>query len=152
MLCPFPRRFLPEDKQIFNYCLSRARQVIKTLLESWQQNLEFLEDTATKITQAACCLPNYIRTSEINNPPSAHFYCPQGFVNLDDNDGNIIPGDSRSEISSSALESVQGTGSNTYSQSASDLRDTIMSFMTTPQGEVSWRYARVRDHGHRLQS
>ena len=158
MLRPFPGRFLPEDKQIFNYRLSRARRVIEntfgimaTKFRIFRRSIVANPDKVTKITQAACCLHNYLRISEINNPPSARFYCPPGFVDVEDNDGNVIPGDWRSEISPSALQSVQRTGSNTYSRSASDLRDSIMTFMTTPQGEVPWQYAHVRSHGNRLQ-
>ena len=29
LLCPFPGRFLPENRRIFNYCLSRARCIIE---------------------------------------------------------------------------------------------------------------------------
>ena len=155
MLRPFPRRFLPEDKQI----LSRARRVIENSFgimaikfRIFRRPIVANPDKVTKITQAACCLHNYLWISEINNPPSARFYCPPGFVDLEDNDRNVIPGDWRSEISSSGLQSVHRTSSNTYSRSASDLRDTIMRFLNTPQGEVSWQYAHVRSHGKRLQS
>ena len=67
MLRPFPGRFLPEDKQIFNYRLSRARRVIEN---TFGRSIVANPDKVTKITQAACCLHNYLRISEINNPPS----------------------------------------------------------------------------------
>ena len=51
---------------------------------------------------------------------------------------------------SGALQNVQHIGSNMYSRSASELRDTLMNFMTTPQGEVSWQYAHVCSHGERM--
>ena len=126
--------------------------IMATKFRIFRRSIAANPDEVTKITQATCCLHNYLRISKINNPPSARFYCPPGFVHVESNDGNVILGDWRSEISSSALQSVQRTGSNTYSWSASDLRDSIMTFMITPQGKVSWQYAHVCSHGNRLQS
>ena len=99
---------------------------------------------ATKITKAACCLHNYLRICEMKNTPSS---CPPGYIDREDSEGNIIPGDWRSDSSSGGLQSVQHVGSNTYSRSASDLRDTLMRFMKTPEGEV---YSHVRDCGRHL--
>lgn len=92
MLHPFPGRFLPEDKQIFNYCLSGAPWVIQNTfgIMAWKsrifkRSIVVNPDKVTKITWAACCMHNNLRISEINNPPCARFYCPSGFVDLEDN-------------------------------------------------------------------
>ena len=103
----------------------------------------------TKITNAACCLHNYLKITEINSPPSSHSYCPPGYVDREDDCGNMILGDWRSSGPSHALQRIEHVGSNTYSYSAADLRDTVMNFMTTPEGEVSWQYAHMRNHGTR---
>ena len=106
--------------------------IMATKFRIFRRSIVANPDKVTKITkQPVVCTTT--------NPPSARFYCPLGFVDKEVKDGNIIPGHWRSEISSSALQSVQYTGSNTYSWSASDLRDSIMSFMTNLQGVVSWQ-------------
>ena len=73
VLHPFPGRFSPEDKQIFNYRLSRARQVIKntfrimaTKFRIFRRYIVANPDKVTKINKAACCFHNYLWISEIN--------------------------------------------------------------------------------------
>ena len=83
----------------------------------------------------------------MHNPPSSCFYCPPGYVDREDSQGNVIPGEWRSDSSSGTLQSVQSMGSNTYSRPVSELQDSIMNFLTTPEGEVPWQYAYVHDHG-----
>ena len=157
LLRPYPGRFLPQGKQIFNYHLSRARRVIENIFGIMATKFRIFSraivanpDKVTKITKSACCLHNYLRICEMHNPPSSCLYCPPGYVDREHGQGNVIPGDWRSEISSGALQSVQRIGSNSYSCLASELRDSIMNFMTTPEGEIPWQYAHVCDHGERL--
>ena len=145
MLRPYPGRFLPKNKRIFNYRLSRARRVIEntfgiltTKFRIFRRAIVANPEKVTKITKAACCLLNYLRIYEMHNSASSCFYCPPGYINREDAEGNVIPGDWRME-SPGALQSVQHIGSNTYSSSASKLRDTLMDFMTTPEGEIPWQ-------------
>ena len=86
----------------------------------------------------------------MHSPPSSCVYCPPGYVDREDGQGNVIPGDWRSDSSSGVLQSVQRIGSNTYSRPASELRDSMMNFMTTPEGEVPWQYAHVNDPSEQL--
>ena len=62
MLRPYPGKFLPENKQIFNYRLSRARRVIEntfgimaTKFRIFRRSIVANPAKATKITKAACC-------------------------------------------------------------------------------------------------
>ena len=98
MLRPYPGKFLPENKRIFNYRLSRARRVIEntfgimsTKFRIFRRSIIANPDKVTEITKAACCLHNYLRTCEMHNAPSNCCYCPPGYVDREDNEGNVIP-------------------------------------------------------------
>ena len=152
MLHPYPGKFLPENKQIFNYRPSSNTKyinfgIMSTKFRIFRRSIIANPDKVTKITKAACCLHNYLRICEMHNSSSSCFYCPPGYVDREDNEGNVIPGDWRSDGSSNALRTVQHVGSNNYSRSASELRDTMIDFMTTPEGAVPWQYTHVRSCG-----
>ena len=51
----------------------------------------------TNILKAACCLHNYLKMSEASNTTSSQLYCLPGYINHEDKDGNLIPGDWRQE-------------------------------------------------------
>ena len=72
MLRPYPGRFLEEDRQIFNYRLSRARRVIENTFgimaakfRIFRRPIIACPEKVTKITKAACCLHNYLKISEM---------------------------------------------------------------------------------------
>ena len=46
-----------------------------------------------KIAQAACALHNYFKISEMNSPLSTQIYCPPGYLDKEDSQGNVILGD-----------------------------------------------------------
>ena len=100
----------------------------------------------TTITKAACCLHNYLKISEARNATSNRPYCPSGYADHEDGDGNLIPGDWRLETAD-AIRDIGRVGSNTYSQSAADLRDTMMSYFTSSAGVVPWQINDVRSSG-----
>lgn len=108
MLRPYPGSFLSENKRIFNYRLSRAQTIIEnafgimaTKFCIFRRAIVANPDKVTKITKAACCLHNYLKISEGHNSTSNRPYCPPGYVDREDADGNLIPGDWR-------LESAEG--------------------------------------------
>ena len=69
-------------------------------------------DKVVKITKDTCCLHNNLRIYEMQNSASNCFYCPPEYIDREDTDGNIIPGDWRLQ-NSGALQSTQHLGSNT---------------------------------------
>ena len=103
ILRPFPGRFLEEDRQIFNYRLSRARRIIENTFGIMTSKFRIFRrpiianpDKVTKITKAACCLHNYLKISEMRSSiSSTRHYCPPGYVDHEDPLGNFIPGDWR---------------------------------------------------------
>ena len=153
MLRPYPGRYLPESKRIFNYRLSRARRIIEntfgimaTKFRIFRRSIVANPVKVTKIIKAACCLHNYLKISEAHNPSSNRPYCPPGYTDHEDGNGNMTPGNWRLEVTG-GITDISRTGSNTYTHTAADLRDTIMNYFTSSVGAVSWQISHVRSSG-----
>ena len=153
MLRPYPGRYLPDNKRIFNYRLSRARRIIEntfgimaTKFRIFRRAIIANPEKVTKITKAACSLHNYLKISEACNATSNRPYCPPGYADHEGGDGNLIPGDWRLEAAN-GIRDICRVGSNTYSHSAANLRDTLMSYFTSSDGAVPWQIHHVRSSG-----
>ena len=153
MMRPYPGRFLPENKRIFNYRLSRARRIIENTFGIMVSKFRIFRRAilanpvkVTKITKAACCLHNYLKISEARNPSSQRQYCPPGYADREDIHGNVLPGDWRLQRSE-GIRDMQRVGSNTFSRSAAEVRDTLMEHFVSPQGSVPWQVNHVRSCG-----
>ena len=129
MLRPYPGRYLLEGKRIFNYRLARARRIIEnsfgimaTKFRVFRRPIIASPEKVTCITKAACSLHNYMKISEARNTTSNRPYCPPGYIDHEDRDGNLIPGDCQQEAVD-GIRDIQRVGSNTHSRSAAELRD-----------------------------
>ena len=149
MLRPYPGRYLPENKRIFNYRLSRARRIIEntfgilaTKFRVFRRPIVALPDKVTCITKAACSLHNYLKITEASSTASNRPYCPPGYTDQEDRDGNFIPGDWRQEVS--GMKNIPRIGSNTYTRSAAELRDTLMNYFISSEGAVPWQLNYIR--------
>ena len=146
MLRPYPGKYLEDNKRIFNYRLSRARRVIEnafgilaTKFRIFRRAIIAKPKKVTRITQAACALHNYLKISEMHSPPSSRIYCPPGYVDREDAQGNVIPGDWRAE-GGSGLQPVGQLGGNRCSRSAIEVRETLMAYFNNSQaGALPWQ-------------
>lgn len=150
LLRPYPGRYLSEDKRIFNYRLSRARRIIEnafgimsTKFRIFRRAIIANPTKVTRITKAACCLHNYLKISEASNSTSSRPYCPPGYADHEDADGNLIAGDWRN-VAVDGIRDISHIGSNAYSKTAAQLRDTMKSYFISSQGEVTWQISHVR--------
>ena len=150
MLRPYPGRYLSESRRIFNYRLSRARRIIEntfgimaTKFRIFRRPIIANPDKVTNITKAACSLHNYLKISEACNTTSSQPSCPPGYIDHEDRDGNLVPGDWRQEAAD-GIRGISRLGSNTYFRSAAELRDTMMNFFISPEGAVPWQLNHVR--------
>ena len=91
----------------------------------------------TNITQAAYALHNYLKISKIHCPVSDRIYCPSGYIDREDLQGNILPGDWRTQ--GIKLSSIIQAGSNMYSKSAAEIRDSMMSYFNSSIRAVPWQ-------------
>ena len=153
MLRPYPGRFLTEGKRIFNYRLSRARRIIENTFGIMASKFRIFRraiianpEKMTKVTKAACCLHNYLKISEACCPSSQRHYCPPGYLGRETQDGNIVPGDWRSQTAD-GIQDIRRMGSNTFSRSAAELRTTMTEYFTSEYGSVPWQINHVRSCG-----
>jgi hypothetical protein len=91
LMKPHPGKFLSEEKKIFNYRLSRARQVIENAFgiaaARWRVLRKPIQASARKvasITKATCALHNYLMIEEFGIPNQSKRYCPAGFIDAED--------------------------------------------------------------------
>ena len=152
LLRPYPgtkKGTLTEPKSVFNYRLSRARRVIENtfgiLVARWRifrAPIKASVENIDKYVLATLSLHNYLRQTENAG------YCPLGFVDREDADGNIKPGEWRSEVQSgNALLPLKRKRHNTrYTDSAITLRDSLKTYLNGP-GSVPWQVKYVRRTG-----
>ena len=70
----------------------------------------------------------------MHSPPSARIYCPPGYIDREDFQGNIALGDWRTNHG--LLHPISQVGSNRYSRSAAEMRDTLMN---SSSGTLPWQ-------------
>ena len=68
-------------------------------------------------------------------------YIPPGFVDSEDSEGNIIPGNWRREVNydSAGLRQLGRITRNRYTFHAGRSRDDFMAFFDSPPGRVPWQ-------------
>jgi len=145
MLKPFARIDANDQKRIFNYRLSRARQIIENCFGIAAARFRIFRKpiiakvaNVIKITKAVVALHNYmmIRQSRFGDDR----YCPSNFVDRESLDG-ISYGEWRNEVQGyQGLIPIASTGSNNYSRSAKEVREDFMTYFNSKDGEVSWQY------------
>lgn len=120
LLRPFPGRSLNDDRRIFNYRLSRARQHIECsfgiMSKKWrvfQTSILVEPNFAVTVTKACCVLHNFVRRRDgINNDDI--FSCA-----MDD------------------LTNQRGTGNS--STNAKEVREHFVKYFNTPKHALKWQ-------------
>ena len=152
---PYPGRHLPERKRIFNYRLSCARRTIENtfgiLVARWRifhRPINVHPDKVSSIVKATCCLHNFLKVDDGCQTSSNRRYCPSNFTDYEDRHGAVVPGDWRSLAQgTTGISNLRHVGSNTHSQSAAGLRDTLAALFDSPQGALPWQYTYIRSCG-----
>ncbi|XP_008183327.1 uncharacterized protein LOC103309516 [Acyrthosiphon pisum] len=124
LLRPFPDRTLNNNKRIFNYRLSRARQYIKCsfgiLSKKWrvfQTSMLVDPNVAVKITKACCVLHNFVRRR-------------------DGRDGEGIFEDTQSNLMESITER-RGVGNS--QTNAKYIREYFATYVNDPKHALNWQ-------------
>ena len=76
-------------------------------------------------------------------------YCPAGFTDSEDGDGNIVEGGwRRDSTESQGLDRMGSLGGNRYGRAAADVRDLYRDYFSSTEGEISWQYHHVNRTGY----
>jgi hypothetical protein len=155
LLRPYPGRYLPDEKKVFNYRLSRARRTIENafgiLVARWRifrSTIIANDSTVEKLILAAICLHNFIKTDEDSLSPQARKYCPTNFVDYEDSSGNLRLGQWREKAQQNFFFRIGRTGANAYRQVVKELRDTLATYLCSPEGEMQHQYAYINRGRH----
>ncbi|XP_070390950.1 uncharacterized protein [Dermacentor albipictus] len=140
-LRPYPGKYLTPTQRVFNYRLSRARRIVKNafgiLAARWRVllgHINLLPDNATYVVLACCVLHNFLCAA------SEATYCPPGYADVEDDYGNIVPAQWRTEIQRRDLLDLEATPSRNYSASAAATRNMFAQYFMN-EGAVTWQWA-----------
>ncbi|KAJ8913057.1 hypothetical protein NQ315_006558, partial [Exocentrus adspersus] len=126
---PYSGKYLEEKKNIFNYRLSRCRRTIENtfkilLAQRWRRLRNPIiasEEICELVIMATVVLHNFLQKGEQDMEPSERMYSPTGFVDWEDDTGNIHLGHWRRDPGTN-LRSIGRLGSNNASTSVQKLR------------------------------
>lgn len=150
LMKPYPGKNLSEFERVFNYRLSRARRTIENafgiLSAKWRifrRPIRGSLQLVNKIVQASVCLHNYLRLTE------NAAYIPAGFVDTEDNIGNIVPGGWRNEVEGDegGFRQLNRVGGNRYTFESNNIRNNFKHYFNSPVGELPWQLQHVRSCG-----
>lgn len=86
---PYPGKYLTDRQRIFNYRLSRARQIIENtfgiLVARWRilkTTINAKVENIDNIVKAVVVLHNYCQ-SELSDSEGTNIYCPSSYVDTD---------------------------------------------------------------------
>ena len=139
LMKPYPGKCLLEDKRIHNYRHSRARRTVENsfgiLSAKWRifrRPNRAGVDTIEKVIKAAVCLHNHLRQTDTAN------YTPAGFVDNENGDGDIIPGNWPNTVQNEG-SSVTGLNHNRRNRSKFDstaLKKLLLGSINTSEAVV----------------
>ena len=139
-----------ETRKIFNYHISHARRVIENtfdiLVARWrifQKPINAKPERVEKSVLAAIALHNYLRQTD------NVCYTPNGFVDSEDNSGNIVPGQWRSILDVNSLQNVRPIRNQKHTQTAIETREVLANYLATDRS-VSWQLDYIRRTGNEL--
>jgi hypothetical protein len=135
---PYPGKSLTNLQRIFNYRLSRARQVIENtfgiLVARWRilkTTINAKIENVDNIVKALVVLHNYCQV-ELDKEKT-NIYCPPGFVDSGEEQNGIW----RQEAT--PLSSVGRMGANIARRQLYEMRNRLAEYLTSEAGSVPWQ-------------
>ncbi|GAB1864087.1 Nuclease harbi1-like protein [Camponotus japonicus] len=146
---PYSGKNLDEKKRIFNYRLSCARRTIENafgiLVSRWRvlRTIICMQPNAVdKIIMSAVCLHNFLKSFEEQQLETDRCYCPPGFVDIENNNGNIINGAWREN--NIPIPSIPPSNAHRATVEAYEEQNKLADYFLTPEGQVPWQLEYVR--------
>lgn len=94
------------------------------------------------IVMATVCLHNFIKCEEDLVEAKNRIYCPPHFIDSEDSEDNIIPGEWR-QYTENVLRDISPTSKH-HATTIAYKRDKLADYFLTQPGEVPWQYDYVR--------
>lgn len=139
LMKPFPFRNQPGPNRVYNYRLSRARNVVENAFgiiasrfRILRKPIELCPEKARGIVKTICVLHNFLMT---NN--SRRIYAPPGV--FDSNiEGVITPGTWREH--DVGMNSLPPLRHNVGCRNGKEVREELRDYFVSPEGELAWQY------------
>ena len=154
LMRPYPGPMMVyETVKIFNYRHSRERRVIENafgiLCSIWRifyKPIRASKENVEKYILTCMVLPNFLRQTD------NAFYSPQGFVDSEDSNGEIKPGQWRSgdlpETANNCFKSLRALRGSRYGKEAFEMWENLKSYLNNQDGSLAWQW----DYVHRTGS
>lgn len=97
---------------------------------------------AESIILATVCLHNFVMNKE-EHLQGFKQYCPSSYVDHEDNNHNIVPGEWRREPFCDYFQNIGRLGGNRGALVAIHQRDTIAKYFLSEEGQVPWQWQTV---------
>lgn len=117
---PYPGKLLSEDRNIFNYRLSRARRVIENA--RWRILKQTIFVIPDKIALSCVALHNFIKLNDKSNN-----YVSQNFVDKKSENHIIEDGEWRNEVD--PLQSIRTPSNNRSTRAVFNLKDVLKDYL-----------------------
>ena len=139
LMRPYPGQLTGEQK-VYNYCQSRTRKVIENAFGILSTRFRiFHVPIKASVVKAAIALRNYLRQTD------NAMYCPQGFVDSESANGEILPGHWRTlNENRGLLSDLPNVRGSRYSDDAKDMRESLKEYVNSASGQLPWQLDHVR--------
>lgn len=142
LLRPYPGKGgLNDERNIYNYRLSRARRTIENtfgiLVSQWRilkRPITCGMEKTISIVTAVVCLHNWIRRRDIGE----NEYVTSTLIDQEDDNG-FVPGSWRDRMDNSALVNITQCGSNNSSRRAMQIREEFCKYFNS-EGAIPWQF------------
>lgn len=149
LMRPYSGRNLNENKNIFNYRLSRARRTIENafgiLVSRWRvlrKPICMHPNTVDSIILSTICLHNFLKSFEEQQSATYNrVYCPPNFTDVENN-GDVINGAWREN--DVHIQGIQPCNACRATIEAYEQRDKFTNYFLTSEGEIPWQYEYIR--------
>ncbi|XP_046387327.1 uncharacterized protein LOC124156884 [Ischnura elegans] len=141
---PYPGKNLTQRKRIFNYRLSRARRVVENAFGIMVARFRLLRkpviaklENTQKYIKAIVCLHNWIMKNE---GPRNRCYCPVGYVDGENVEGELVPGRWRGDAGEDGcLRALGRVGANNSNRDVYKNREDFATYFMEAR-EVPWQW------------
>ena len=137
---PYAQKGLTDEKRVYNYRLSRFRRISENAFGIWINRFRLFAtrasltpEKAETVVMASLALHNMLRTK------SSESYTPGGFIDQEDESGEVLPGNWRQDSAAPNMVDLQIHPPHRKNISAENIRTKFLEHFNGP-GQVPWQW------------